>query len=40
MYFYDNTNPFDFRRNPKEAFLSVLMCIGGTFGILAMLLFL
>jgi hypothetical protein len=40
MYYYNQDNPFNFRRNPKEALLSILLCIGGVYSILAMLLFL
>ena len=38
--FYDNTSPFNFRRDPKEAILSLLLVIIGVPAFVAMLLFL
>jgi hypothetical protein len=40
MYYYNNDNPFDFRRNPKEAIASTLLVVIGIPAFMAMLLLL
>ena len=40
MYYYNNDNPFNFRRNPKEAIASTLLIVIGIPAFAAMLLLL
>ena len=40
MYYYNNDNPFNFRRNPKEAIASTLLVVIGIPAFMAMLLLL